>query len=533
MSTSTPEILAPILQEGSKLLNGLDQVLYKNIKACIVLKEYICTSFGPDGLSKVIEQKTGKTLITSDTAVILDNLALIHPSAKIISLASLSQEQESGDFAGFVILFAVELLTKSYDLIKQGFSISNIIDSFEEGLNVSLEILETLAEYKISDITDVKAIASILSLFVDFRYPGLNCYIAPQIAYACVQIYSSGIRNFSTENIRVIKILGGNFDQTKTIMGTVLIKDTEGSVKQIKRANAVIFLCDFTISSTETKNSIIFNTAQEILIFNKNEYYNVEKTIKEMSELGINLIIASNFSDISLFYMDKYNIMAIKIQSKFDLKRIARTCNTIFLTKIKIPNSEEIGKCESVSVKLFGSQKLIVFQQENSYKKVFTVIVRANSTIMLDNIERTIYRTTSIFKSLTRDSRFVPGAGASEIEISRRITSFAHKNYNGHKKFLIEKFGESFEIIPITLIENSGQSVNKILSQLHFLHAKGYLFEGVDINHLNTINVKELGIWDLFNSKYWAIKNTVESVITILTTSQIIMAKQTKVTEIN
>ena len=148
--------------------------------------------------------------------------------------------------------------------------------------------------------------------------------------------------------------------------------------------------------------------------------------------------------------------------------------------------------------------------------------------IMLDNIERTIYRITSIFKSLTRDSRFIPGAGASEIEIYRQISSFASKNYNGYKKHIIEKFAESFEIIPITLIENNGQSVNKILNQLHYSHSNGCQFEGVDLNYFSTINVKQMGIWDLFNSKYWAIKHAVEAVITILTTSQIIMAKQTK-----
>jgi chaperonin GroEL (HSP60 family) len=104
---------------------------------------------------EVIEQKIGNTLVTSDTATIINNLPFIHPSAKIISLAALTQEQESGDSAGFVVLFATELLTKSYDLIKQGFSISTIIDSFEEALDICLDILETLAEYKISDISDI------------------------------------------------------------------------------------------------------------------------------------------------------------------------------------------------------------------------------------------------------------------------------------------------------------------------------------------------------------------------------------------
>nr|UXY88146.1 chaperonin-containing-TCP1 theta subunit [Cryptomonas curvata] len=531
MSKISPEILTPILQEGSKLLNGIEQVLYKNIKACIILKNYISSSFGPDGLSKVIEQKIGNTLVTSDTATIINNLAFIHPSAKIISLAALSQEQESGDSAGFVVLFATELLTKSYDLIKQGFSISTIIDSFEEALETCLDILETLAEYKISDISDTKTIASLLSLFVDFRYPGLDCYIAPQIAYACVKIYSCGAKSFSTENIRVVKILGGNFDQTKTIMGTVIIKDTEGSVKLVKKANVAIFLCDFIISSTETKNSIMFKSAQEILSYSEDENYNIEEKIRNMAKIGINVIISSGFSDISLFYMDKYNIMALKIQSKFDLKRISRTCNSSLLAKIKLPNLNEIGHCESVSVKSFGLQKVTVFQQEISQNKIFTVVARANSTIILDNIERTIHKTTSIFKSLTRDSRFVPGAGASEIEIYRRLTSFANKNYNGHKNYLFQKFAEAFEIIPITLIENSGQSVNRILSQLHYSHSKGYQFQGVNINQSFVLNTKENGIWDLFTSKYWAIRRTVDAVTTILTTSQIIMSKQVKVEE--
>nr|UXY87158.1 chaperonin-containing-TCP1 theta subunit [Cryptomonas sp.] len=531
MSNVNSEMLSPILQEGAKILTGLEQVLFKNIKACSLLKKLISSSFGPDGLNKVLIQKTGKTIVTSDTVTILDNLEHIHPSAKIIALSSLAQEQESGDSAGFVILLATELLNKSYDLIKQGFSISKIIESFEEAQDISLDILETLAEHKVVDISDIKMVASLLSLFVDFGHPGLQCYLAPQIAYACVKSAFPEIKKFSPDNVRVIKILGGNFDQTKTIMGTVVIKDSEGAIKLVNKAIIAIFVCDFGISLPETKSSIMFKSAKEILCYNDDESYNIEEKIKKMSKIGVNVIVSTGFCDVSLFYLNKYKIMAIKIQSRFDLRRIARTCNSIILAKFKIPLMNELGKCDMVSVRAFGLQRVIVFQQEYSQNKIFTIIARSNSTIMLDNIERTVHRTTSVFKLLTRDSRFLPGAGACEIEICRRLTSFASKNYSGYKQYIIKKFAESFEIIPCTLIENNDQPINKTLSALHRRHADGNYFEGININKSSFVNVKEAGIWDSYTSKYWAIKHAIEASLTVLTTSQIIMAKKVKIDE--
>nr|UXY86735.1 chaperonin-containing-TCP1 theta subunit [Cryptomonas paramecium] len=526
MHKTNSAVLIPILQEGYKILDGIEKVLNKNIEACLLLKKYISGSFGPQGLNKLIKQKIGKILITSDTTTILNNLEYIHPVPKLIASSAISQEKDLGDSVGFIILFTIELLLKSHELLKQGFCLSIIVDSFFDFVDISLKVLEILAEYKIANIFKIKSVASLLSLFVDFKYPGLECYLAPQIAYACIKIFSSGIRNFSSEHIRVIKILGGNFDQTKTIAGTVVIQDTEGLVKSVKKAKIVIFACDFAVFSPEMRCSLVFKTAKEILCYNKKESRNIEEKIQHMAKCGINVIISTGFNDIVLFYMNKYNIMAIKINSKFDIRRIAKTCGATIFSKNKIPESTEIGRCDNVSVKLFGSQKIIIFQKEISYSKIFTIIIRGNSTILLDNIEKTIYKTTLIFKSLTRDSRLVPGGGACEIELYRKIASFAIKNYSGYKQYLIQKYAECFEVIPIVLITNSGQLVDKILSKLHYLHAQGNRFGGVGKSSSYIIDTKKTGVWDLFTSKYWAIKYSSDIAITILLISQIIISRK-------
>jgi len=63
---------------------------------------------------------------------------------------------------------------------------------------------------------------------------------------------------------------------------------------------------------------------------------------------------------------------------------------------------------------------------------------------------------------------------------------------------------------------------------LHFYHSNNGLFNGVNINKSLLIDIRESGIWDLFSSKYWAIKYSVETAITILTITHIIMAKTIK-----
>mmetsp|Transcript_10203 Transcript_10203/g.19970 ORF Transcript_10203/g.19970 Transcript_10203/m.19970 type:complete len:532 (+) Transcript_10203:24-1619(+) len=515
-----------ILEEGSRLFFGFDDVLLRNLETCFFLKELISTSFGPEGMNKLITQDTGKSIITNNSLDILKNLDLIHPISKLILYFSLSQESNLGDSTGFIIIFTSEILKQAFYLLKDGFHISEIIEGFSEAGNLALNLIETINTVTLTDFFNLKIMASLISLIIGRSVQGLENFLAPQIAYTCIKTLSSNKKKFSINDIRVIKVLGGSFEQIKTINGTVVLKDTEGTLKKMKKANLVIFLCFFDITCPETKSSILFKSAEEIMSYDSTRNTTIEKMVKELHNLGVNVVVASGFSDISLFFLEKYNMLVLKIQSKFDLRRIALTCNAIVLSKIKKPTFEEIGKCDFISVRSFGSQKITLFQQENSRSKIFTIIARASSTKILDYIEKLVYRSISVFKTIVRDNRFLAGAGASEIELCRRLKSFSLQQYSGFKQIIMQKFADAFESIPKTLLENSGHDVFKILSELHIAHSNGNETEGVDLQNSSTINAKENGIWDSLPCKYWGIRNSLDASLTILTIDQILMAKK-------
>jgi T-complex protein 1 subunit theta len=514
------------MDEGTKFLFGIDEVILKNIEVVFQLRETILTSFGPDGLNKLISNESGKILITSSTVEILKNLNFSHPILKLLLFFCTNQESDQGDSSGFVIIFGSELLKIAYELLQDGFHISDLINCLDKSKEVFLRFLETLANFKLVDVNNLKAIASILSLTMGSASQEIGNYIAPQIAYACIKTLSSNKKNFSADDIRVVKVLGGTFDQIKTISGSIILRDTEGTIKMIRKANVVIFVNKFDISSPETKNSILFKSAEEILSYKTNENFLIEQIVKELFENQINCVIANGFSELALFFMEKYKIMALKIQSRFDVKRIAKTCGAIVIGKIRKPTFDEIGKCDLISVRTFGTQKITLFQQENFHTKIFTIILRASSTNILDYLEKIVYRSISIFKMIVRDNRFVSGGGSSEIELYRKIKNFSFFKFSRVKKFIIQKFANAFEIIPRVLIENSGHDVHQILSMLHLAHSKGKEWEGIDIHFPCTLNAKVNGIWDSFVSKYYAIKNAFDVSIIILTVDHLIMAKK-------
>ena len=136
-----------------------------------------------------------------------------------------------------------------------------------------------------------------------------------------------------------------------------------------------------------------------------------------------------------------------------------------------------------------------------------------------------IYIGVNAYKSLCRDSRMVPAAGALEIGLSRKLSTFARKQ-SGLEQYAIAKFAEALEVIPRTLAENSGSLASDVISNLYAAHASGAVMTGVDVEEGKIKDLGEDSVYDLYSTKWWALKFAVEAAVTVMRVDQIIMAKQ-------
>ncbi|KTW30941.1 T-complex protein 1, theta subunit [Pneumocystis jirovecii RU7] len=529
MSLKMPKAPGPMLfKEGYRVQQGVDNAVVRNIHAISELSDILRTSYGPNGRNKVIVNHLQKMMVTSDAAIILQELDVVHPAAKIIVMASKQQDTEMGDATNFVLILAGELLKNAEELIRMGLHPSEISQGYEMAQNYALKTLENFSVDKVKDIFSVDELYKAIKSSIAAKQFGYEKILGYLVAEAALIVLPKNPLNFNVDNIRVVKILGGSLNESVVIKGMVFSREPEGTVRKVCSAKVGVFSCPLDISQTETKGVVLLKNAKEMLSFTKGEEVQLESMVKELFDSGIKVVVTGGgVGDLVLHYLNKYNLLVIKVLSKFDLQRLCRVVGATPLARLGAPMPEEMGFVDVVETIEIGSDKVTVFRQENESTKTATIVLRGATQNYLDDLERAIDDGVNLVKAVIKDPRLVPGAGATEMELSKQIFVYAD-DVSGIFQYSIKKYAEAFQVIPRILAENAGLDSTEVLGRLYASHSlENNQNIGVDIEGNNDaiIDAKEACIFDVLSVKLWACKLASEAALTILRVDQIIMSK--------
>lgn len=525
-----------LFKDGYKHLEGIEEAVLRNIQAVNELSDIVRTSFGPIGRNKMIVNHLGRMFVTSDAATIIREMEVVHPAAKLLVFASQQQEAEMGDGTNMVLILAGELLRKAEGLISLGLHPTEIVQGFAMACERALKELESLSIATLSSPPTQESLALALRPTLASKQYGSENILAPLVAQAVHLVLPAkdSLRDLSVDNVRVVKILGGSLSQSRVVRGMVLGRVPEGSVTSAKAAKVAVFSCGIDIAQTETKGTVLLHNANELKNFSRGEEVQLEKELTEIAESGVKVVIAqSTVGDLALHYLNRMGIFVLKVQSKFDLQRLCRLVGAAPMARLGAPMAEEAGWVDTAETTEIGGDRVTVFRQEDgqpggkSMPRLATIVLRGATTSHLDDVERTVDDGVNAVKALTRDPRLVPGAGATEIELSRRVVEFGERT-PGLNQHAIKKFGEALRIIPHTLAETAGLDAADVVGRLLTKHAQPDLTAlGVDVDNETdgTLSTVDAQIFDVLVAKYWAIKYATSAAIDVLKVDSIIMSK--------
>lgn len=519
--------VAQMLKDGARYFSGLEEAVYRNITSCKEFSNTVRSAYGPNGMNKMIINHIEKLFVTNDAATIINELEVEHPAAKLLVFASKMQEAEVGDGTNFVIIFAGALLHAAEELLRLGITTSEIVEGYESALNKALEILPTLVVHEVKDIHSEDQVRKGIRTAIMSKQYGNEDILASLVTQACISILPEKT-TFNVDNVRVCKILGGGLNNSQVIQGMVFKRHVEGEVTKKINAKIAVYTCAVDIIQTETKGTVLIKTADELLKFSRGEEALLENQIKAIADSGAEIIVSGGkFGSMALHYMNKYNLMAVRIPSKFDIRRLCKTVSATALSKLIPPSKEELGYADTVHIDELGDTIVVVFKLDGKESRVSTVLVRGSTENYMDDIERSIDDGVNTFKGITKDGRFVPGAGATELELAAQLALYAD-TLPGLEQYAARKFATALEIFPKTLAESSGIHASELLSRLYAAHKEGKRNYGFDIDGDGAalIDTVEAGILDLYLTKQWAMKYAVGAACTVLKVDQIIMAKR-------
>jgi len=296
----------------------------------------------------------------------------------------------------------------------------------------------------------------------------------------------------------------------------------------MSNAKVAVFTCPLDVTQTETKGTVLIKTAKELMDFSQGEEALLENQIKAIADTGANVVVSGGkIGDLAMHFLNKYNVMAVRLMSKFDLRRVCKATNASAYPKIEQPKVEDLGFADEVYVDEVGDTPVIVFRIGEKESRISTIVLRGATDNFLDDIERAVNDGVNTFKALSKDGRLIPGAGAVEVELARQITSFG-ETLPGLEQYSVKKFATALESFISIFADNSGRKSKEILAKLYAAHQGGKVNTGFNIADESDglCDAKEDEIFDLFINKSWAIQYATNAANTILQVDQIIMAKR-------
>ncbi|RNF25764.1 putative T-complex protein 1, theta subunit [Trypanosoma conorhini] len=514
---------ASMLKDGSTFL---DDPVIKNIEACRELAKITRSSLGPYGLCKMVVNHLNKLFVTHDAATILRELDVEHPAAKLLVQASQAMQEEVGDGTNFVVALAGELLSQAESLVRMGLHPSEIVEGYKKAGNKSLEILGTLVTGTVDDVLIKDQVIAPIRTSIASKQYGYENFLADLVVEACINACPSNVRSFNVDNVRVAKLDGDSVLASRNVRGFVIARSPEGTLHHQKHAKIAVYGCAIDVPSTETKGTALIESAEGLISYSKREEEVMEGIITNIHKTGVNVVVSnSTFGDLALHFLNRHGIMAVKVASKFELRRLCAAVGARVLARLDTPTVEDIGSCDNVDVSDVGGKNITSFVQDKDDSKLSTIVVRGATRNVLDDVERALDDGVNVFKALTKDKRLVAGAGAVEMELQKHLTHYAEAS-PGLDQYAIRKFASSFEVVARTLAEVSGFNGTDVVTQLEVDHNAGKAHQGVGVEDGTTINALEAGIVEPYLTKYWAISLATEAVLTVLQVNQIIVAKQ-------
>ena len=206
----------------------------------------------------------------------------------------------------------------------------------------------------------------------------------------------------------------------------VVTRGSMTSVRHCTDCKVAVFNTNIEMQQGETKGTVLMKNAEDLLEYTKGEEAAFENFVKGLAEAGISVVVGSgSMSELAQHYFEKYQIYAVKIMSKWELKRIARAVGATPIVKLVTPSPDELGFANEVSFREISSQWCTVFRRDQDENKMATIVLRGATNAMLEDTERAIDNGVSTVKTLIRNNKVVAGGGATELFLGQQIQKFA------------------------------------------------------------------------------------------------------------
>jgi len=509
-----------ILPEGTTRQSGRN-AQHINIEAAKQVADQVRTTLGPKGMDKMIVDSLGDVIVTNDGVTILKEMAIEHPSAKMIVEIAKTQENEVGDGTTTVVILAGELLKNAQELLSKGIHPTMIVKGYRLAEEKAQDILKKLARPLNND-------KAILTKIAQTAMTGKG---AEQAKEHLSEIVVKAITNIAEgndvdlTNIKIEKKVGEHTKDTEIIDGIVIDKERVHSNMPRKVPDAKIALINtpLEIKSTEIDAKIQITDPSQMQAFLDQEEAMMKKMVDKIIATKATVVLCQKgIDDITQHYLAKAGILAARRVKQSDMKKLSMATGASIINNLEELTTQDLGTAD-VEEKQMGKDNML-FVQNCKHPKAVTILVCGGSAQIAEETKRAIDDALGDLAATIKNNYVVSGAGSIEIELHKQLKAYA-ATLSGREQLAVEAYAQSLEVIPRTLSENAGLEPIDILAELKSAHDKDTQ-AGIDVFEGKVTNAWDMGVIEPLKIKTQALSSATEVAVMILRIDDVIIGRK-------
>ena len=500
-----------------------------NILAAKMVSEVIKTTLGPKGMDKMLVSPTGDIIITNDGVTILEEMQIEHPAAKMMVEIARTQESEVGDGTTSAVMIAGKLLENAEKLLDKKIHPTLITKGYKIAAEKAQEILREISLRVSPEIEEHEEILRQLAMTAMTGKGAENSkqQFAEIIVKAVQEIQNK--RAIDIDDIKIEKSKGDGIQDTELISGIVLNKEKISKDMPNAVRDAKIALIDFPLElkNPEIDTKISISSPEQLQSFLDQEEQTIKEMIRKVKESGAGVLFCQKgIDDFARYLLAKEEIYACRRVAKSDMEKIAKATGGKIISNLNELSPFELGYAEIVEEVKHGDD-VLTYVRGCKNPKSLTILIHGGTEHVIDEIERAIKDGLGDVICTLKSGLVVPGGGAIEIELARRLREFG-QSLSGREQLAVEEFASALEFIPLTLAENAGLDPIDILTELKSKHDSGERNAGLNLFTNKIENVLDAKIIEPYEIKNQAINSATEVAIMLLRIDDVIASSESK-----
>lgn len=484
-------------------------------------------------MDKMIQSGSGDVTITNDGATILNQMSVLHPTAKMLVELAKSQDVEAGDGTTTVVVIAGSLLDAAEKLLQKGIHPTCISEAFQRAAEKAQEILESMA--RPVDLNDTELLTKIAATSLNSKVVSQYSWVLAPMAVQAVKkvIDQSKDTGVDLKRIKIVKKIGGTVEESELIDGALFDQKSVGAPGAPTRVEkAKVGLIQFQLSppKTDMENQVIITDYSQMDRALREERAYLLDLCKQIKKAGCNVLLIQKSilrdatNEMSLHFLAKMKIMVIKDVEREDVEFVCNSvgCRPVASVDHFVP--EALGTADLVEEISTGEEgKVIKLTGVANPGKAVSILIRGSNKLVIDEAERSLHDALCVIRCLVKKRALICGGGAPEMEVSCKLREMA-LGVSGVEQYCWRAFAEALEIIPYTLAENAGLSPIATVTELRNKHANGEANAGINVRKGYVTNIMEENVVQPVLVSTSAVKLAAETVRSILKIDDILSA---------